>query len=350
MQRTTLSGVIALGIAGGLAGTAVAETLTSARSAEAPTIDGAMEEAWSTAEPLGIAVDMTPYEPSNGYAGLEKSTVTMRSMHDDERIYFLFMWDDPTHSLERQPWVKQADGSWKQLANKDDSGHENTYYEDKFAMLWDINARGFDKKGCAAACHVADAGMINGIEAGSPGRKFTAREGQTIDMWHWKGVRSAPVGQFDDQFIDSTTDAEANSGWGRKGDSRTGGGYKNNVSDDKSGPAFMPADGSAGAFWLHEADAVPFEDTFAEGDVLPGIIVSPFEGSRGDITAEAVWADGKWTLEFARPLVTTGENADSQDVQFNDLAKEYPFGVAVFDNSQINHVYHEGVMTLRFGG
>jgi hypothetical protein len=80
------------------------------------------------------------------------------------------------------------------------------------------------------------------------------------------------------------------------------------------------------------------------------MMVEPFAGSRGDIQAEARWADGKWTLEVARPLVTSGENAETQDVQFSDLEKEYPFGVAVFDNSQINHIYHEGVMNLRFGG
>ena len=46
--------------------------------------------------------------------------------------------------------------------------------------------------------------------------------------------------------------------------------------------------------------------------------------------------------------MTSGENAEAQDVQFDDMSKEYPFGVAVFDNAQINHVYHEGVLTLRF--
>ena len=343
-------GTFALCILCGTSVAAIAETLTSVATQTPPTIDAEVDDIWADAEPLSVAVDERPYEPSNGYDGLDKSTVTLRSMHDDSSIYFLVEWDDPTQSLERQPWVKQADGSWKQLSNKDDTGHENTYYEDKLALLWDINARGFEKKGCAAACHMADNGMVNGIAAGAPGRKFTAGDGQTIDMWHWKGVRSAPVGQFDDQFIDNTADPEQNENWGRKGDSKTGGGYANNINDDKSAPAFMPANGSAGAFWLLEADAVPFEDTFAEGDVLPGIIVSPFAGSRGDITAEAIWADGKWTLEIARPLVTTGENAETQDVQFNDLEKEYPFGVAIFDNSQIDHVYHEGVVTLRFGG
>ncbi|WP_211217142.1 hypothetical protein [Psychromonas hadalis] len=31
-------------------------------------------------------------------------------------------------------------------SNKDDTGHDNTYYEDKFAILWDINSDGFAEK------------------------------------------------------------------------------------------------------------------------------------------------------------------------------------------------------------
>ena len=244
--------------------------------------------------------------------------------------------------------MKQEDGSWKQLANKDDTGHDNTYYEDKFALLWDINARGFDKKGCDAACHMAQDGKVNGTPDKSPGRKYTVREGQTIDMWHWKGVRTGPIGQIDDQFIDNTTDAAQNSGWGRKSDVKTAGGYSDNRTEDKTMPAFMPADGKPGAYWVEKANAVPFVDNFAAGDIVPGIVISPFEGQRADIAAHAKWADGKWTMEIARALVTTGEKSDVQDVQFSDLSKEYPFGVAVFDNSQINHVYHEGVLTLRF--
>ena len=36
------------------------------------------------------------------------------------------------------------------------------------------------------------------------------------------------------------------------------------------------------------------------------------------------------------------------DVQFNDVKKVYPFGVAVFDNAQVRHAYVPGVLTLVF--
>ena len=113
-------------------------------------------------------------------------------------------------------------------------------------------------------------------------------------------------------------------------------------------PAYMAKGGPTGDYWLMKSDAVPFVDTFKAGDRIPGIVVSPFQGSRGDITAKANWKDGVWTIELQRKLKTTGENADTQDIQFTDMGKSYPFGVAVFDNSQINHIYHEGVLKLKF--
>lgn len=347
-RKSIVTAVVAAVVAS--AGSVAAQELVAARTSVAPVIDAVAEPAWDAATPVAITLALQPYKPSNGYNGVRESTVTLRALHDDDSLYMLIQWDDTTESMERYPWEKQADGSWKQRKNYDDTGHENTYYEDKFALLWDINARGFDKKGCASACHMADGGMIDGIEAKSPGRKFTAREGQTIDMWHWKSVRTGPVNQVDDQYINHNTDAAANGGWGRFSDAKTGGGYADNVNKETKTPAFMPRDGSTGAFWLAKADAAPFVDTFKPGDVLPAMLVEAFEGSRGDIPAVAVWADGKWTMELRRALVTTGDKADVQDVQFGDLSKAYPFGVAVFDNTAINHLYHETVLTLKFGG
>lgn len=327
-----------------------AETLTSAKTSAAPVLDGKAEAAWDSARPLEVVVDKLPYKPDTGYPGMNKTKVSLRAMHDAENLYMLIQYEDTTESLERFPWIKQADGSWKQKANKDSTNHENTFYEDKFAVLWDINARGFKKTGCNAACHMADNGMNEGVKDTAPGRKFTTRPGQTIDMWHWKSVRSWPVGQIDDQFIDDTKDPSKNKNWGRKGDTKTGGGYTNNKTEDGKMPAMMSKSGVSGKYWLQKSDAVEFKDNFKAGDMVPGIMVSPFEGPRGDILAQANYANGMWTIELQRKLKTTGENSDTQDIQFTDMGKSYPFGIAVFDNSQINHIYHDGVLMMKFGG
>jgi hypothetical protein len=78
------------------------------------------------------------------------------------------------------------------------------------------------------------------------------------------------------------------------------------------------------------------------------MIVSAFEGSRADITSKAKWENGKWTIVMKRALATIHPKSAEQDVQFSDLKKSYPFGVAVFDNSAINHVYHDGSLKLTF--
>jgi hypothetical protein len=324
------------------------KSLVSVKADQAPTIDGTVDAAWERAPAYKFALTEAPYKPE-GFKGITKTNVTMKSMYDKDSIYFLVQWEDPTQSFERAPWVKQADGSWKQLKALDSTGHDNTYYEDKLAMLWNINVKEFEKKGCDIACHKARGGKIAGIEDKSPGRKYMDKPGETLDTWHWKSVRTGPAGQIDDQYVDDTKDPKKNANWGRQNDAKAGGGYVDNVNKDKTGPAWMNKTPSAqNKYWVLDSDKTEFVDTFKAGDVVPGIVVAPFAGSRGDVEARATWKTGLWTLEINRQLVTTGEKAKEQDVQFDDLKKTYYFGLSVFDNTQINHVYHEGVHRLTF--
>jgi len=256
-------------------------------------------------------------------------------------------YKDPTKSLARFSWVKQADGSWKQMKKADSSGHDNSYFEDKFAMMWDINTKGFTKLGCAVVCHMANAGKLNGVADSSPGRKYTNRPGENVDLWSWEGVHGGAAGQFDDMLINDNTPPDA-AEWGRRADVNTGGGYADNLNDAKTGPAFMSAKPDANQPWISDDQKVPFVDTFKPGDSIPGVVVKPHTGSRADITCASKWADGVWTIEFKRKLVTTGEKAAEQDVQFKDLTKPYSFAVAAFDNSEINHMYHGGSPKLTF--
>jgi len=322
------------------------EGLVSVKVATPPTLDGTVEAAWEQAPALKLTLDKTPYKP-DVYPGITTTEITLRSAYDAENIYFVLQYKDPTKSVARFPWIKQADGSWKQMKKLDSTGHDNTHYEDKFSILWDINAKGFAKLGCAVVCHAAVNGKVNDIADTSPGRKYT-RAGETVDMWHWKSVRTGAVGQIDDQFINDDNPHDAKD-WGRRSDVKTDGGYKDNVKEDKSGPAFMSAKPDAeNPYWIRDEDKVPFVDTFKEGDVVAGMIVKPITGPRGDIACASKWADGTWTIEFKRKLVTSGDKAAEQDVQFSDLGKAYAFGLAIFDNAQINHLYHGGSPKLTF--
>lgn len=323
----------------------VVGTLDNIETREAILIDGMVDSAWSAAPVLKVNLSKTPYQPNNGYGGIKQTTYMLQSMRQQGDIYFLIRWPDPTKSVERFPWMLQADGRWLQLMNKDDTGHSNTYYEDKMAILWNINLNTFKKKGCAAACHMAKNGKQKGLVDKAPGRKYT-KPGTTIDMWHWKAVRSNPVGQADDQYIHDNTDPKANKNWGRSGDAKTGGGYKNNVKEGL--PGFVQSDLSHDATVVLAANKIPFTMSWKQTDRIPGIVTAAFTGSRGDLTAKGTWKDGMWILEIRRPMVTVGNKSRVQDVQFSDLSATYDFGVAIFDNSQINHVYHDGVLQMRF--
>jgi hypothetical protein len=56
------------------------------------------------------------------------------------------------------------------------------------------------------------------------------------------------------------------------------------------------------------------------------------------------WKDGVHTSVVSRKLVT----GSKLDVQFSDLAAQYPFGFAAFDNAQVRHAVHYDPLFLRF--
>jgi hypothetical protein len=303
----------------------------------APTLDGAADDAvWANAPATIIAVA--------GGANMGSSEVTIQSVYTADSVYFLVTWADPTESWQRAPWELQADGTWKKLGDPNDRGGDNNlYYEDKLAFIWPIanSIPNFETQGCFTACHAGENSDVKAF-----GNKYTAEEGQVGDIWHWKSIRN--VGQLDDQYLDSTRYSAETPEAGRHGDPKDAGGYVNNETEDKTGPAFMgPAgaapDGSPG--FILDSEKLPIDASlFSPGDRVPGIIVSPFTGDRGDFSAGWAWADGRWTLEFGRELVTASEF----DVEFGDLAATYYFGVSAFDNAQVRHAFETGATAFVF--
>jgi hypothetical protein len=188
----------------------------------------------------------------------------------------------------------------------------------------------FPNQGCFTACHTKD-------ESGKPyGNKFFENQGEIADLWHWKSVRN--VNQVDDQYVDTSTyDKEKSPEAGRHSDPKEGGGYADNVTEDKSGPQFgLPDNKPAPPYQILDSEKVAFDATkYQPGDEVPGIVASLITGDRGNIAAGWKYADGKWTIEFGRKLVTGSE----YDVQFNDLGTVYYFGLAIFDNAQVRHAF-----------
>lgn len=311
--------------------------------ATAPTLDGdASDAAWKAAPVTPLAA----IKGANFKDSLGNTNGTLQVAYTADTLYLLLTYDDPTLSVRRSPYVKQADGSWTKLKDPDDKGGDNTkFYEDKFGIIWnaDKSIFGFDEKfGCQAACHAG--------EPGKPyGNKYTTDEGELGDMWHAKYVRTVNIGQIDDGYVDHTRfDPEKAKTAGRKTDAKTGGGYEDvKLVDGK--PEFMSKDAKpankGGTYWLKAEDKVAFDNAkFVAGDEIASIMIAPFQGDRADVTVSAKWKDGKWVAEIARKLVTGSKT----DVQFNDLAKSYGFGVAMFDNAQVRHAYVPAPLILTF--
>jgi hypothetical protein len=304
---------------------------------EAPTLDGVADEAyWADAPVVEVAVA--------GGANMGESAVMLKSVYTADMVYFLVTWEDPTHSFLRSPWELQEDGTWAQLKDPDDKGGDNNvWYEDKLSLIWPIDDSipGFAEMGCFTACHAGENSDVKPY-----GNKYTAEEGQMGDIWHWKSVRN--LNQVHDQYLDAVRYSEDTKEAGRHGDPSDSGGYVNNITEDKSGPAFMLPEGAAkdgSPGFILDSEKVPFDPAmFEAGDRVPGIVISEFVGDAGDIAAGWAWEDGVWTLELGRTLVTESE----YDVQFDDLAATYYFGVAVFDNAQVRHAFQAGSVAFTF--
>ena len=96
---------------------------------------------------------------------------------------------------------------------------------------------------------------------------------------------------------------------------------------------------------LFRDKAVPrtpeLEARIPEGAMVPGQVISPFLGDRGDVETRSRHADGKWTLWIRRRLDT----GSAYDVAFRP-GGVYSFGCAAFDNTSKRHAYN--TETYRF--
>jgi len=384
-----------LTMAGTQASSAINEyTLVAVPVDTAPVLDGnGVDSAWSGATAVDVPV-------SGGWYGT--GLMNLKAVYGNGQIYFKAVYADTSRDSRRAPWVKQGDGSWYHVPAKSAAwaaydgtsygwSHKdpNAAYEDKFALMWNISAAGFNEgAGCAVSCHFQPGLSGNG----NFGRHVTDNASEKIDFWHMKSVRMSPVysetddgaggiyqsGQIHDQNLDNcigtnnpygltedglthtitwadggTSDvvvkASCNTDWGRHGDPKTGG-YNDNVATSGhptySSPT-QPADGSAAhPYFLRESEKTAFVDTFAAGDEIAGIRIAPMTGDGGNISSASHYdaVNDTWTVEFTRPMNTGSAN----DIQFTNLDGEYFFGAAIFDNAQVEHSTSGGVNKMVF--
>jgi hypothetical protein len=241
--------------------------------------------AWTAARPLSIELS-----GGENFGGTGSTTATLKAVYTADSIYFLVQYGDPTNSVRRGPFQKQADGTRKKLVDpKNKGGDDNVYYEDKWAFLWPISTvKGFEQEGCMVTCHLG---------RGKPyGNKYTANPGEMLDMWHMKGSRTAPYGNVDDQYCDDTRyDPQKTPNAGRKSD--PGGPEYGNVKIVNGKPEFMNRDGKAanagGSYCIKDAEKVAFDDAkFKVGDEVASYLIFPVEDDRANIKVSTTWSNG----------------------------------------------------------
>lgn len=311
----------------------VAQILNSAKTSTSPGIDGSIDAVWSNAEELPLT--LTQLQNMSG--DFRTFNAKLKSLHDNEYIYFLVIIGDNTPNDEPNRIIFNGgdpadDKNWS----------ITTQGQDGISFVFPITAtvKGFGKSfvqyGCSTACHTA--AYITNYESG-----MYPDEG-AIDIWYWKAGTTNPQGYSDDYFASGEIGM-------RKGDIiGTSFAYENfrgktigtnfpisiaggdNNSLDKKKYLWDLTSESFDASLPNPASGLPWQ----KNDGVPGwklrVPVNEFdEGYRGDIQARGKYDNGFWVVEFKRKLNTLSSNND--DVVF-DTGSVIPFSFAYFDNSR----------------
>ena len=252
--------------------------------------------------------------------------VNLQAVYDNQNLAVRLEWADSTQSDMNKAWVWDGE----KFTRSKDLG-------DRMAVLFAMeNNPEFASKGCAAACHNADA---------DPSKWWMGSEDAAVhyDLWQWTAATTNPVGQAQDEWINVLEDpADVESA--THGDALESGGSLSNVNEAKDGPAYMNG-ADVGASFIITGEQVPIDTSkLASGALIPPSVLAPWVGSRGDVQVQGTWQDGKWVVVLMRALNTGHED---------DLAmtppKPYPFGVAVFDHIDLEgHTTSPEAITLEW--
>lgn len=193
--------------------------LISIKTTTPPTMDGTIDAAWNGATKL----DVTPTVPDpgnalfTGYIG-EKYPASIRSMYDDQYVYFLVEWSDATNNSTVTPWYfNPATKRWAQegSARTYDANGTMTregWGEDKLAFLWnvDFSTPKFITQTCYASCHIFTPYMDYSknpavYTSNASGNHYTNGSNEKIDMW-WGRLgymsKNASLNLMDDNYQD----------------------------------------------------------------------------------------------------------------------------------------------------
>ncbi len=295
--------------------------LTSQKVKAAP--ENAGSPVWSRAAEAKIALT------GNGSVEGKAIEIKTKSVYTKDHIFFRFEWPDKDKSMNKNRWRFSGD-QWTKIKGD----------EDRLGVVFEINRIDkFATKGCTVLCH-------NESKIQEEWYYAVAKSKEKAEMWHWKAVRSNPVGYTEDGYV--TTNPTKKPEQGRKRDAGNETKAKSNRTKDKSKPAYMqdPSKSASIPDSLLVSESVEIKDSsiFKEGDEIPGyMLFTDWKGSFADVITQGVWQDGRWTVMMSRKLDTGYDD----DLQFN-TRKRYPFGLAVFDNAHEHNSYNSEPLKLEF--
>nr|WP_171626106.1 ethylbenzene dehydrogenase-related protein [Pseudoalteromonas caenipelagi] len=279
----------------------------------------------------------------DGYA-----QVAIKALSNGQETFFLFRWADPTQSLNHLPLVKTESG-WKVQENGFYHFDEQSYYEDKFAVMLS-NSCSFGADGTS----YLGKQPFNSSPANWHSKGYHASlDGKIRDLWHWKAVRTNDMVLADDNFIGPLVkplNAERRYKAGYQTDGKESGSYVMNwqwYSKNQITPKRLPnqnIDISHPVLpWFGSHPYQKAHDTYPIGTQLSSVLYrsNRFEGDRADVRAKGRWHDGYWTLE----LVRKNKTDSAHDIA---LSNHTCMWVSAFDRSQIAHTRHQRAIKLRY--
>jgi len=256
--------------------------LTSKKVKSAPTDAGSSQ--WNKAQVSKIAL--------TGAGTVEGKPLEFKakSVYTKNKIFFRFEWTDKDKSMNKKRW-KYSGGEWTKIKGD----------EDRLGVTWEINRiNKFATKGCAVLCHNESKNEKDWYYAVSSSK-------EKGDMWHWKAVRSNPVGYTEDGFV--TTNPSKKPEEGRKRDAGSGTKAKSNRTKDKSKPAFMQDPSKSpslpGSLLVDEAVEIKDYSIFKDRDEIPGyMLYTEWKDSFSDLKTPARNTPSP-SLYLTTPMSTT---------------------------------------------
>ena len=360
-----------------------------------PAWNGVIESVWNNTPKLTVHA-VVPDLGNNTFSGFigNATDITLRSLHDATNVYFLAEWNCDQKNLASSPWYyNPAKRIWAQesgapVKNADSTTFRPSFIQDQLVLIFNIanSCPSFSTQSCYGTCHANSS--FGGTTLPTGGAMRTNGPTEFLDCWRARMLQVVNANQANDAYLDwgngilnqnevhndamqltsdggfsnkqtltitGTTTRESVPMWVIPSGSYTNGAMLQRDTLSGGVAVRVIAIDSNGVLTLANstiidprtaASSTNYQQVGA-GDgpnCIPGSFVSPYTGSRGDVTANAFWTGTGWCLLLKRAITTSDTK---YDVDFSSL-NDQPFGIGVMFNGADNEHAIVNGLTLHF--